>query len=435
MRRRIAIVGSGISGALCARLLATKHEVVLLEADDTVGGHAHTVDVAAFGQSWPVDTGFMVFNDRTYPNFVRMLELLGIESRNSDMSFSVHCQRTGLEYQGSSLNGLFAQRLNLLRPSFYRLLAGIFKFNRQIRSTLQSEDGETTLEQWIAQSKAIDPDVFDKYLLPMTAAIWSAPPQALMRFPVSFLARFLENHGLLQIYDRPQWKTIVGGSRRYLAALLHPLGNSVRTNSPVTKVRRTDQGVELEISAVQSERFDAVVLATHAPQSLGMLEAPSAAEQDILSCFRYQSNDAVVHLDTTLLPTRRRAWASWNYRLADDTSLPASVTYDLSHLQGHYTSTPILQTLNPNQSIESTKVIRQLPFEHPLFDTQAYAAQQRRDELHEDGKIYYCGAYWRYGFHEDGVLSALDVCAHFDIDLEHLTRPCIAASTKVASNT
>ena len=442
MGKRIAVVGSGISGSLCARLLATEHEVTLLEAGDTLGGHTHTIDVEAFGQTWSADTGFMVFNDRTYPNFIRMLQLLGIDSQASDMSFSVHVASTGLEYQGSSLNGLFAQRRNLLRPSFFRMLSGIMTFNYYARQLLDTPDDGLTLQDWIDQcnddyvnAEFIDQEVIDHYLLPMTSAIWSAPREAMMEFPVRFLARFLENHGLLQVYNRPQWRTIPGGARRYLQALLHPLGDSVRNHSRVTSVARVDQGVRLTINDQEQLACDTVVLASHAQQSLAMLESPTSLERETLGAFRYQSNDAYVHLDEKLLPTRRRAWASWNYRLGDDPTQPAAVTYDLSRLQRLATPTPILQTLNPTDPIEPSKVLQKLQFEHPLFDASTHTAQTQHDRLHEDGKVFFCGAYWGYGFHEDGVVSALKVCEHFGINLDRLVAPCKVASTKAESST
>ncbi len=442
MPKRIAIVGSGISGSLCARLLATEHHVTLFEASKQLGGHTHTIEIDAFGSTWPVDTGFMVFNDRTYPNFLRMLDLLGIESRTSDMSFSVHCSRTGLEYQGSSLNGLFAQRRNLFQPSFLRMVRGILRFNRQAQKLLDKPDDGLTLGEWIdhcnadhTRAKSITPEVITHYLLPMTAAIWSAPPQAMLEFPVKFLAHFLHNHGLLQIFDRPQWRTICGGAKRYLDALLHPLGDDVRTGSTVASVTRASEGVRLRMASGEEQEFDVAVIAAHAPDALAMVEEPSSRESEVLGTFRYQSNEAYLHIDSHVLPDRRRAWASWNYRLAADPTEPASVTYDLSRLQGHDTPSPLLQSLNPNQPIDQTKVLRKLEFSHPLFDASSYSAQTRHNELHDCGRVYYCGAYWGYGFHEDGVNSALAVCRRFGIHLEHLTRPCIAASTKAEYTT
>lgn len=434
MAKRIAIVGSGISGSLCARLLATQHHVTLFEAADRLGGHTYTLDVEAFGKTWPVDTGFMVFNERTYPNFVRMLELLGIESQPSDMSFSVHCSRTGLEYQGSSLNGLFAQRRNLMRPGFWAMLGEILRFNREAHRLLETEYSELPIGKYFSDHR-YSAAFTEQYFLPMTAAIWSAPPREMLTVPAKFLVQFLQNHGLLQIFDRPQWRTIPGGAKRYLEALLHPLGDAVRTSSRITAVRRDRDGVRIQVSGGEHLGFDAVVLASHAPQSLAMLKDATSLEQEVLGAFRYQSNEAYLHLDEAMLPSRPRAWASWNYRLAGDPSLPASVTYDLSRLQHHETPTPILQTLNPVEPLEPAKILSTLQFEHPLFDARTYAAQQKHDQLHQNDNVFFCGAYWSYGFHEDGVLSALKVCQRFGIELEQLTQPCIVASTKAESLT
>ncbi len=430
---RIAVVGSGISGSLCARLLATRHEVTLLEAADRVGGHTQTLEVEAFGEMWPVDTGFMVFNDRTYPQFSRMLELLGIEAQASDMSFSVCCPRTGLEYQGSSLDGLFAQRSNLLSPRFYRMLKDIFCFNRAARRSIDSATADVPLREFL-RAESYSQEFIQQYLLPMTAAIWSAPPEAMLEFPASFLFDFLQNHGLLQIFARPQWQTIPGGARGYLWALLHPLGDLVRTSSPVTSIKRLEKGVQVAVAGRESIEFDAVVLATHAPQAMAMLSEPTKTQKEVLGAFRYQPNEAYLHTDLSLLPSRRKAWASWNYRLSEEPDRPASVTYDLSRLQNVSSPQPLLQTLNPTQPIDTTKVLQKLQFEHPLFDKNTRQAQQQRDRLHEDGKIFFCGAYWGYGFHEDGVQSALAVCRHFKVILEDLAQPCIAVSTKAESN-
>ena len=287
-QKRIAIIGSGISGLVCARLLATEHDVVLYEAADHLGGHNHTVDVEAFGKTRTVDTGFMVFNDRTYLNFARMLELLGIEAQPSDMSFSIRCTSTGLEYQGSSLNGLFAQRRNLLRPRFYRMLYDILRFNRSAPELLQSADDELSLREYLREQKFSD-EFANYYLLPMTAAIWSAPAECVTEFPARFLVQFLHNHGLLQIRDRPRWQTIPGGARRYVQALVNPLGDAVRINSQVTSARRENGGITLAVNHDQVERFDHVVFACHAPQALKILTDTTPAETKILGAFRYQA--------------------------------------------------------------------------------------------------------------------------------------------------
>lgn len=433
MVQKIAVVGSGVSGSLCARLLATKHDVTLFEAADRPGGHTNTVEVEAFGGRWAVDTGFMVFNDRTYPNFIRMLKILGVTTRPSDMSFSVQCTQDNLEYQGSSLNGLFAQRGNLVRPRFYRLIGDIFRFNRQAVQALASSDANLSLEEFLRKFR-YSPQFAEHYLLPMTAAIWSAPPDSMREYPLRFLVEFMRNHGLLQVFDRPQWRTIPDGALNYLQRLLRPLESRVRTDSRVLAIRRFATGVEVEVSGSGIELFDKVVLAVHAPQALQMLSEPTSLENELLPCFAYQENQAVVHTDTAVLPSRRRAWASWNYCNSGDASRAVSVTYDLSRLQGVDSPAPILQTLNPVVAIAENKVLMRLQFEHPLFTQETHRTQTRHDELHRDGTTYFCGAYWGYGFHEDGVNSALQVCKHFDITLEDLTKPCKVVSMKAKSD-
>lgn len=429
---RIAIVGSGISGSLVARLLHSQHDVTLYEAADYVGGHANTVRVEIGGKSVFVDTGFMVFNRVTYPSFCRLLEMLEVESQPSDMSFSVSCDRTGLEYQGSSLNGLFAQRSNLIRPSFYRLLSDILRFNRvgtkafEQNSLLAHESVGGFLERhgfgaWLVSH----------YLVPMTAAIWSGRPESIMDFPAHFLLGFFHNHGLMRILDRPKWRTIMGGSQTYVARLLAPLKDRILLDSPVESIRRTGRGVEV-VNAHGVERFDQVVLATHADQSLQLLSDPSEAESDILSKFPYQQNNAILHTDLHQLPSRRQAWASWNYRVASSHLPNATVTYDLNRLQRLGLESPLLLTLNPVQSPCEQKVIRRFQYHHPCYSCDSVIAQKQHAVISGlKQRTHYCGAYWGYGFHEDGVRSAVTVANHFGIDLES----CKVAFTKAPSRT
>lgn len=429
---RIAVIGGGISGNLAARLLHAKHDVWLFEAERRLGGHAHTVDVSLGGQTCAVDTGFMVFNERTYPNFCRLLRLLGIASRSSDMSFSVQCAATGLEYEGSSLNGLFAQRKNLLRPAFLRMLADILRFNRDA-SRLRFDNaanqrvtlGEYLHERRYGQSFA------RHYLLPMTAAIWSCRPQQVLEFPLQFLVAFMQNHGLLQCRHQPQWRTIVGGAKRYVAALLAPLGERVRRGCSVVRVTRHIDHVFVETEHGPPEVFDQVVFATHADQTLRLLADADAGEHEILGAFPYQTNDAVLHTDIRLLPRSRRAWASWNYRVPIDADRSATVTYDLSRLQGHTAPRRILLTLNDAAAIDPSTVVDRFTYRHPAFGSNCLAAQRRRDEISGRRRTHYCGAYWGYGFHEDGVNSALSVAQHFGIGLD----ACKVAFTKERSST
>lgn len=427
---RIAVIGTGISGSLVARLLSTCHEVTVFEANDYAGGHANTVDVTIGGSSFAVDTGFMVFNRRTYPNFCRLLEMLEVTSQPSDMSFSVRCTRTGLEYQGSSLNGLFAQRSNCLRFSFLRMLADIARFNQ--RGTAAAGSGELkdgrTVGDFLQQCR-VGPRFVDHYLVPMAAAIWSSNPRDILDFPAEFMIGFFANHGLMQLRDRPQWRTIKGGSRKYVAALLEPLRDRIRFRCPVNSVARTESGVIVTPAEGTPERFDEVVFGCHADQALAMLTDATSAEREVLSAFPFQPNDAVLHTDTKLLPRRRHAWASWNYHIPQGEERAASVTYDLSRLQNHNSETPILLTLNANEEIDESKIIRTFDYAHPAYSRDSITAQQRFSEISGQRRTHFCGAYWGYGFHEDGANSALAVAKHFGIELE----ACTAASTKESS--
>jgi uncharacterized protein len=424
---RIAIVGSGVSGSVAARLLHAEHDVTLFEASEVPGGHAHTVDVEVDGQSVSVDTGFMVFNDRTYPNFCRLLQLLDVDSQSSDMSFSVTCGVTGLEYQGSSIDGLFAQRRNLLNPHFYKLLFDIMRFNRC--GTLAVNNSQIALHQSVGNFVAehrLGKRFVDQYLVPMASAIWSSQPGAIQDFPAHFMIGFFNNHGLMQLRDRPRWRTIRGGSREYVSRLLAPLGNRVRLATPVQRIeRRPDQVVVA--SARGKESFDQVVLATHADQSLRLLSDATPVEKAILSHFPYHSNAAILHTDLSQLPRRRRAWASWNYRISSDPSRPATVTYDLNRLQNLGLPSPLLLTLNPIQPVNPGSILRELNFTHPAYGPQSLSAQQLHDQISGIGhRTHFCGAYWGYGFHEDGVNSALAVASHFGASLDS----CTVASMK-----
>lgn len=414
---RIAIVGSGISGLVCGWLLSRKHDVTLFEADSRLGGHTNTVDFEAFGKSWSADTGFMVFNDRTYPNFIRLLELLDVPSQPSDMSFSVVNETSGLEYQGSSLNGLFAQRRNLLRPSFLKMLREILRFNAIASSGESPSVRGETLGAFV-HHHGLSQELVDNYLLPMTAAIWSAPAARVLDFPADFLFRFYKNHGLLQLKNRPQWRTIPGGARNYIEAIVAGWQDRIRLNCPVREVRRTNESIAVSGSSFEAEAFDAVVLACHAPESLAMLQDASALETEILSTFAYQANEAILHTDLRQMPSRRRAWASWNYRVSSAEDRPPTVTYNLSRLQKLNTPQPVCVSLNPASEISEQHVLARINYAHPLYSAAALEAQQRRDELHSKGKIFFCGAYWGNGFHEDGVNSALAVCEQFDLSLE-----------------
>ena len=421
---RIAVIGTGISGMLAARMLCGDHEVHVFEANDYLGGHTNTIEVEAFGRSYSIDTGFMVFNHRTYPNFVRMLRLLDIPEQDSDMSFSVRCLRTGLEYQGSSLNGLFAQRRNLVRPTFYRMLLDVLRFNGEALALVQREDDAVSLGDFLDRHR-FSRQFTDYYLVPMGASIWSARPEDFRKFPARFIVGFLDNHGLLTVRGHPQWKTIPGGATRYAEALMRPLADRVRLGCPVTSVTRDGQHVLVTTATDPPESFDAVVLAAHADQTLRILSDASAAEREILSAFPYQKNEAIVHTDASLLPRRRRAWASWNCSIPRQTDRPVVLTYNLNRLQRHESPEPILLTLNRAAAIDPAKILRRIVYQHPVYSAPALAAHKRYDEINGKRRTYFCGAYWGYGFHEDGVKSALAAGKCFGKRLES----CTVAST------
>lgn len=429
---RIAVLGAGVSGCVAARLLASRHEVTLFEAGRHAGGHALTVDVELDGRPRKADVGFMVFNERTYPNFCRMLDLLGVESRASDMSFSVQDPESGLEYQGSGLRGLFAQRANALRPSFWRMLGEIARFNREATAAVASSalPSQTTVGDFL-NARGFGERFRRCYLLPMASAIWSSTPGQIDRFPARFLLGFFANHGLLQLRDRPQWRTIVGGSREYVRRLLAGMEDSVRLNQPIARVERTPTGFAIHRENGDAETFDEVVFATHANQTRQLLNPLEADEQAILGGLPYAGNTAVLHTDASLLPKRPDAWASWNYRLTGDAEQPASVTYDLGRLQGVAEPGRLLLTLNQDDAIRADRVLRRFDFAHPAYSLESIAAQSRWAAISGRRGVHFCGAYWGYGFHEDGVRSALAVANHYGIGLE----ACTAACTKAPSPT
>ena len=405
---KIAIVGTGVSGLVCAHLLSRRHDVTVFEADERPGGHAHTVRVDLADETYEVDTGFLVYNERNYPGLIRLFEDLGVATKPSDMSFSVSDEQSGVEWRGSSFSTLFAQRRNAVRPAFLRMLADVARFNRIARGLLVAPpDRSVSLADLLDRGRWSEQFVH-WYLIPMGSSIWSADPRTFLDMPAVTFAQFFDNHGLLSYGDQPAWRTVSGGSRRYVDAILAPLGNAVRLSSPVAKITRGRDSVELW-SDVGPERFDHVVVATHSDQALQLLSDPSRLERTVLGAIRYQPNRATLHTDERLLPRNRRAWASWNYhRLADDPDT-ATLTYRLRSLQGIEASEELLITLNRDDAINDDKVLARFDYSHPMLDVAAIDAQGRRAELH-DGRTWFCGAYWGYGFHEDGVQSALTVC-------------------------
>ena len=412
---RIAIIGSGISGMLAAYLLHRDHAVVIFEASDCIGGHTHTVDVTLGDMTLPVDTGFIVFNERTYPNFVHLLRTLQVPWQNSDMSFSVHCDRTGLEYCPSSLGRFFAQRRNLLRPAFWGMIREILVFRRHLLETASLPES-VTLGQHLRE-RGYSRAFREYFIVPMGAAIWSSEPRRFEAMPACMFARFFANHGFLNVRDQPQWLVIKGGSREYAKVLTAPFRDRIRLNCPVHSVRRLPDGVEIESTNGSSERFDHAIMAVHSDQALHLLADPTEAERAVLGAIGYQDNQVVLHTDTSLLPERRKAWASWNYRIPREPLATVAVTYNMNMLQSLQSDRVFCVTLNATQRIDPEGIVQRMVYAHPVYTPRALAAQRRHGEISGVNHTHYCGAYWGNGFHEDGVNSALAVCRFFGKDL------------------
>lgn len=411
----IAVVGAGISGLASAYFLSRGYRVTLYESEASLGGHSNTVDVSLDGQTHPVDTGFLVFNDKTYPNLIRLFSDLGVASHASDMSFSVSVDNGRLEWAGTSLNTLFAQRRRILLPSFHRMVLDILRFNRQAPHNLTY-----ALEHGISLATLLNQGGYGEnfkqnYLLPMAAAIWSSSPADILNFPAATFLQFCINHGLLQVNDRPQWRTVQNGSRQYVQRISRSIG-AIRTGTPVRSITRGDGQVQVATDNGTTS-YKAVVLATHAPVSRHLLSDLSPLEDSLLAGVRYQPNCAVLHTDTALLPRCRRVWSAWNYlrNSTGDAAQPACVSYLINKLQPLPFSTSVIVTLNPDRPIRPGSEIARFDYEHPVLDAPAVAAQQRIDQIQGHGNTWFAGAWTGYGFHEDGLKSALRVVRNFNL--------------------
>ncbi len=407
-KKNIAIIGTGISGLTAAYMLHRTHEITVFEANGYIGGHTNTIEVEENGSIIPVDTGFIVHNEKTYPNFIRLMNELGVKVQPTEMSFSVKDEVHGLEYNGGSLNKMFAQRRNLIRPSFYRMIKDIMRFNREARDLLESGKDSITLGDYLKDG-GYSREFIEQYLIPMGAAIWSTVPEDMLLFPALNYIRFFMNHGLLDLKDRPQWKTIVGGSKQYVDKMTAGFLDRIYLNSPVVSVRRLPSHVEITVEGKRPQHFDEVIIAAHSNQALKMLVDPSPIETKLLGAIPYQENIAVLHTDTTLLPTRKLAWASWNYHIAREQSGRVALTYNMNILQRLNTNKVYNVTLNRYDEINPDNIIRVIRYEHPLFTSEGIAAQQQKHLVNGVNRTWFCGAYWGNGFHEDGVVSALDV--------------------------
>jgi len=414
---RIAIIGTGIAGNTIAYKLRDRFDITVYESAGYVGGHTNTVNVDEGNRTIAVDTGFIVFNDRTYPHFMRLLDEIGQRSRPTGMSFSVHDAEGSFEYNGSSLNGLFADRRNLLRPRFYRMLSDILRFNREAVLDVGGSRGQQSLGDYLSFHRYGD-DFRDRYLVPMAAAIWSAEPVSVLDMPVAFLVRFFKNHGLLQLENRPQWHVIEGGSREYVRRLVAGHRDRIRLNCAVTSVRRHAAGVEIISRDGGREWYDHVFVACHSDQALRLLADPTPAEAAVLGAIKYQPNEAILHTDTRVLPRHRRAWAAWNYLVPADAGRHVAVSYNMNILQHIDSQQTYVVTLNDDARIAPEAIIQRIQYQHPVFTRESVMSQSRQAELNR-GRTYFCGAYWRNGFHEDGVVSALNAIGHFERELGH----------------
>lgn len=413
---KIAVVGGGISGMMSAWMLHKNHEVTLFQNQDYLGGHTHTHDFEADGKIWPVDSGFIVYNNKTYPNFIRLLERLGVEGRPTTMSFSVMSERDNLEYNGTSINSLFAQRINFVRPKFWRMISGIVAFNAACKKIVSEPPNDETLGAFLKRH-GFPAELGLYYIKPMTAAVWSAGTRCVEDMPIHFIARFFENHGFLNINDRPQWYTVKGGSRSYARKIAEALGPSIRMRQTVGGVKRESGRPYVKVDGQDWQAFDHVIMACHSDEALALLKDPSAAEASVLGDIPYVSNDILIHTDVRMMPKRKLAWAAWNYHLFDADSDDVSVTYNMNILQGHTCPTQFMVSLNCKNHVDERKILKKLSYRHPVYTTKTVGAQGRHSEISGINGTHFCGAYWANGFHEDGVVSALRVVKAIDPEI------------------
>jgi predicted NAD/FAD-binding protein len=417
--KHFAIIGSGISGLTAAYLLSKKHKVTVFEKNEHIGGHTATVDVEKAGEKLAIDTGFIVFNDKTYPNFLALLDEIGIGKIPTEMSFSVHNCNTGLEYNGHNLNTLFAQRRNIVRPKFWLLVKEILRFNKLCKSIFEHKSyvDNLTLGVFLAENNFSD-FFAEHYILPMGAAIWSSSLAQMEDFEFTFFVQFFHNHGLLNIADRPQWYVIPHGSRSYLKPLCEPFKDNIHVNADISGITRADGKVQLHFKNSPSQSFDEVVIACHSDQALELLDDANENETSVLSAIPYRANSVVLHTDKKLLPKREKAWASWNYQLSNDRDKAASVTYNMNILQGIKSEHTFCVTLNQKEDIDPKEILREFTYHHPVFSATSIKAQQQRHTICGLNHTHFAGAYWHSGFHEDGVRSAVEVAKRFDCSID-----------------
>ena len=414
---KIAIIGTGISGLTAAYVLNREHEITVFEKNDYIGGHTHTHSIDSNGRSLAVDSGFIVYNEVAYPHFIKLLNQLQVERQKTTMGFSVKSVAKNLEYAGNSLKSVFAQHRNYFRPSFLIMLWDILRFNKKAKADLDTLSPEVTLGGYLSENR-FSQAFTHNYVIPMGAAIWSTKARSMLEMPALFFIRFFKNHGLLQIKNRSGWWVIKGGSKQYVKKMIEHFSERICLNTAVTSIKRLQEKVAIRTGSDNNEEiFDAVVIATHSDQALDLLADPSPQEREILGALPYQQNEALLHTDDSVLPERKLAWASWNYHLNQNTDQPLAMTYNMNILQSLAAPETYCVTLNSNQLVDKDKVLKELQYEHPLFTRAGIIAQQRKGEISGVNNTYYCGAYWRNGFHEDGVVSALEVCSDFGLTL------------------
>ena len=410
---KIAIIGCGISGLTSAYLLNRKHDLTIFEANDYIGGHTHTHNIDIDGSNYSVDTGFIVYNERTYPNFIKLLDKLKIKRQLSTMGFSVKSASQDYEYAGESLNSLFAKRSNIFRIGFWRMLYEMYLFGKKADSLGCGLDVSMTLGDYLID-KNHSSEFINYFIIPMGAAIWSTPANKVLDMSAYFFIKFFYNHGMLELTNRPNWWVIKNGSSEYINKIIVGFENKIHLSTPVQKVSRVKDGVEIVLSKNENAlKFDSVIFATHSDQALDILDDPSDAEKDILGSIPYQKNRILLHTDSSVLPRRKLAWASWNYQLDSDPNSPVILTYNMNILQTIEADKTFCVTLNDSDSVDKNRILKKITYHHPLFTVNAIEAQKRKSEISGINNTYYCGAYWRNGFHEDGVVSALDVCSFF----------------------
>jgi uncharacterized protein len=413
---RIAIVGAGVSGLVAAHLLHREHEIVVYEANGYAGGHTNTIRVDTAHQTHHVDTGFIVMNDRNYPNFTRLLDRLGVACQPTHMSFSVKGEERDFEFSGTP-RGLFCQPGNLASPRFARMIVDLLRFNRALRALLEGEESGESMHDFLSRHRFSRAFV-ERLIVPQMSAVWSADPRKAGSFPARFIAEFFANHGMLGFRDRPHWSTVVGGSARYVEALTEPFGERIRLRTPVSSITRNDGHVEIVAGGLGAETYDQVIIATHCDQALRMLGDASERERALLGSIAYQPNEAVLHTDSTLLPRRRAARSAWNFHLLREPKPLSTVTYYMNHLQRLAAEEDFCVTLNHTEAIDPAKIIRTIRYAHPMYTPSGVAAQSEHATISGlAGRTHYCGAYWGWGFHEDGVVSALRACKPFGVSL------------------